>query len=444
MPQQYHAGGKVLTNVDVSVLFARTQAIKPDGTADSPTWIDATNSLGLPIPSVCDISRFVYDLVDSAFMDFLGNEFTASNAPHIGRGTFNQSLIVDLPIDQVTDTPLTIDYTDIENLIRSLVKSGRLATPHSNSLYLVLVSSMGVTQPNTTKVLGVESSGFHQAIGFPDGTRAVYGVVDATVLDIATIFLSHELAEAVTDPELSAWYDENGQEICDLCPKAGTYTIEEIQGFGAQFHGHLVTRMRTPSVDACIAPPDDANVKPGPVLKISNSRVNSSTCILGFVEGQEYTFTMSAMLDGKVMEVLYPTWNVAGGTVVKMHQNRVTVTAPATGTVCTVQASAYNDWGCALSGQASLVAISAELAAFQGFLCQLRHEILWYWRFIDPLWDPLRDFAIRPVTMAEIQALDRLTAKMGVLTPEFRRLRDSAAAHPAGANADIAAKQSRQ
>src|SRR5258706_13239240 len=54
-----------------------------------------------------------------------------------------------------------------------------------------------------------------------------------------------------------------------------------------------------------------------------------------------------------------------------------------------------------------ILSISAQEAAFQHLVCKLRHEMLEYWRFIDPLWDPLRDFGIRPVTAAEFRSLER-------------------------------------
>ncbi len=42
----------------------------------------------------------------------------------------------------------------------------------------------------------------------PNGDRGVDGMASV---------LAHELAEVVTDPELNAWYDANGQENADKC-----------------------------------------------------------------------------------------------------------------------------------------------------------------------------------------------------------------------------------
>ena len=52
------------------------------------------------------------------------------------------------------------------------------------------------------------------------------GIVNpGNVLDGVSIVEGHELAEAITDPLLNAWYDANGSEIGDICAWTGLANI---------------------------------------------------------------------------------------------------------------------------------------------------------------------------------------------------------------------------
>ncbi len=46
--------------------------------------------------------------------------------------------------------------------------------------------------------------------------------------------ISHELEEAVTDPDLNAWYDTRGQENADKC--AWTFGSQSTAGNGASYN----------------------------------------------------------------------------------------------------------------------------------------------------------------------------------------------------------------
>ncbi|MEO9239355.1 MAG: hypothetical protein ABI418_14840, partial [Jatrophihabitantaceae bacterium] len=51
------------------------------------------------------------------------------------------------------------------------------------------------------------------------------GSVTGSSLDGVSIVEGHELAEAITDPELNAWYDSSGAEIGDICAWTGLAVI---------------------------------------------------------------------------------------------------------------------------------------------------------------------------------------------------------------------------
>ncbi len=56
------------------------------------------------------------------------------------------------------------------------------------------------------------------------------GSVTGNALDGVSIVEGHELAEAITDPLLNAWYDANGEENGDLCAWTGLHTISTSGG----------------------------------------------------------------------------------------------------------------------------------------------------------------------------------------------------------------------
>jgi len=48
-----------------------------------------------------------------------------------------------------------------------------------------------------------------------------------SVADMITIVTSHEIREAVTDPQLNAWYDASGYEADDKCAWHNLYQMNE-------------------------------------------------------------------------------------------------------------------------------------------------------------------------------------------------------------------------
>ena len=60
----------------------------------------------------------------------------------------------------------------------------------------------------------------------PDaGSACGWGSVTGSPLDGVSIVEGHELAEAITDPQLNAWMDANGNEIGDICAWTGLADI---------------------------------------------------------------------------------------------------------------------------------------------------------------------------------------------------------------------------
>jgi hypothetical protein len=54
-------------------------------------------------------------------------------------------------------------------------------------------------------------------------------------------------------------------------------------------------------------------------------------------------------------------------------------------------------------------------------LCKLKHLILEYWRFINPLWDPLRDFNYLPVSEIELNRVRHLAGELSRMASLLER-----------------------
>ena len=163
-------------------------------------------------------------IVTSSYMDSLV-EYSRAATP-IRHGRRLQSVRVST--EPGTQTPSGRQVTDDQ--IRTALRAGSPATPSrrvtANTLYFVMLP------PGTTSVgLGSQSCvaggycGYHNADG-----STYYAVIPyancsgcqfpGQFLDTLTEVISHELAEAITDPALNAWLDPNtgpGDEIGDIC-----------------------------------------------------------------------------------------------------------------------------------------------------------------------------------------------------------------------------------
>jgi hypothetical protein len=193
---------------------------------------------------------------------FLGNEFVSAPAntepaaldaflKDITGGPYMQALTragynvgpgsaVAGAIDRI---PLTAGSTIPDSLIRARlqadINSGLLQTPNANTLYVVYVapdvavnlgSGQGTTQQGIlgyhTAFVGLNETPIRYAVVVSPGGAAHNSVLPEarTALDQMTAVTSHELAEAVTDPDVNSivnggrlgWFDPSRGEIGDI------------------------------------------------------------------------------------------------------------------------------------------------------------------------------------------------------------------------------------
>jgi hypothetical protein len=159
----------------------------------------------------------------------------------------------------VDNIPLTAGSTIPDALIRARlqadINSGLLQAPNANTLYVVYVqpdvavnlgSGQGTTQQGIlgyhTAFVGVNETPIRYAVVVSPGGAAGNSVLPeaTTAIDQLTAVTSHELAEAVTDPDVNSivnsgrlgWFDPQRGEIGDI--------VENNPNAFVKLDGHLV------------------------------------------------------------------------------------------------------------------------------------------------------------------------------------------------------------
>jgi hypothetical protein len=134
----------------------------------------------------------------------------------------------------------------VQNVVASAITSGSLPKD-THAVYFVLTSSdVNETSGFCTQYCGWHTHGTisgsdikYSFVGNPDRcpsaceaqTTSPNGNAGA---DGMASIVAHELEEAVTDPDLNAWYDRRGQENADKC--AWTFGTESTAANGSKYN----------------------------------------------------------------------------------------------------------------------------------------------------------------------------------------------------------------
>jgi hypothetical protein len=212
VPTVQYFGGNLLTQVEAQALYLGNEwSSVPADTAETAT-----------------LDGFLKDLTGGAFMDALTRAGYG-----VGRGTASAGAI--------DNTALTsgsvITDASIQARIQADISSGLLQAPDTNRLYVVYVapdvavnlgSGQGTTQQGILGYHGAfaghDASGnsftLRYAVVVTPGGAAHNSGVGTSAIDQLTAVSSHELAEAVTDPDVNfarlGWYDPRRGEIGDI------------------------------------------------------------------------------------------------------------------------------------------------------------------------------------------------------------------------------------
>lgn len=287
-------GGPVISNVHIVQVLYGAGAYLPN-VANSVT------------PNV---SGFFTDIAQSQFFDMLSEygtsvpafNGTAGTNQAIGHGFFDGQFTI---APSAANNGSAITDTQIQNELLSQVSAGHLPAPsidpqgNDNTLYMIFFP------PGKTITAGSISScvkggfcAYHNSTSGTFGSRRLfYGVFPdvqppsqcslgcgtGSLFDIVTNVASHELAEAVTDPDVGpvdslapplAWFDQFNAEIGDICVGQGASVLAN----GTTYH---VQQEFSNLQNDCVAAPPFFRITAGPNvaggqqfgldLKISNS-----------------------------------------------------------------------------------------------------------------------------------------------------------------------------
>jgi hypothetical protein len=205
-------GGAVLPNVEVQALYYGNDWY------NNPTYYSETGYL----------EGFLHSIVNSSYMDMLNKDGYG-----VGRGTQDGGRI---SLANVNKSYYLTD-SSIQSIIQGYIHNGVLKSPNGNSLYVFYVEdnvavSMGGGNSQTGFLgyhgafAGTDGSGraadIHYAvITYPGGTVGNASMSWLSAMQQMTEVTSHELSEAVTDPNIDykslTWYDsaQNG-EVGDI------------------------------------------------------------------------------------------------------------------------------------------------------------------------------------------------------------------------------------
>ena len=265
--QLSYNGGPVITSVKiVNVLWGSN--VNPQVTASMPVYLKA--------------------IVASSWIDGLSQYNTASKSSPtshqlIGRGTFLGQFLI-----TPSNTSNAITEADIQAELTAQLNAGHLPVPEYDelgnleSIYIIEFPPNLTITGNDGSVSCVDFCAFHSDMSY-NGKLIMYaihpdfsggcasGCGSGTMLQNQQSVHSHELAEAITDPEVGtgtiSWYNNTSGEIGDLCNQSSTDIIIDGQTYTVQ---QLWSNVRNKCVPILPSIPGAVNFN-GKVVTSNNS-----------------------------------------------------------------------------------------------------------------------------------------------------------------------------
>jgi hypothetical protein len=218
LPNVTYHGGPLLQNVQIESVFY-----------GQPWTADSTLE-----QLISQVDGFLQYFPTSPYMNVLKQY-------NVGDGSFLNDLVI-----SQNPSGQTLDDSQIRQVLNAEIASGQLATPAANSLY-VFFTAPGVVVTDNGQNSTTDFAGYHDTFTDSAGTPVFYavvpyptgGVANAQLTDFQqmTVVLSHEVSEAMTDPDTqTGWYDTStGEEIADIAEgQIGTLDGYVIQGVWSQ------------------------------------------------------------------------------------------------------------------------------------------------------------------------------------------------------------------
>jgi hypothetical protein len=231
-----YRGGPVISKVKVYVVF----------------W-------GSSVANQSALDGFYKTIADSVFVGQLSEYNTPTQK--ITPGQFVSSFV-----DTTAPMDSELDDSTVQQELANLIRGGSLPQPDANTLFMVhfppglTISMQGAS---SCQQFCAYHSSFQLGSGnvyygiLPDysGSDCGHCAIDSNVFNDTTVVASHEVAEAITDPNIGVanttrdesqlgWYDDVNDEIADVC-----------EGQSLTLSGYRVTKLWSNRLNACAAPP---------------------------------------------------------------------------------------------------------------------------------------------------------------------------------------------
>lgn len=302
-------GGRVVSNMQV------IQVLWGTGGAGSSNGHFLAQVVDTSTPSV---ATFYQQVLNSGYVDWLteyNTDITAFDGSPgtnqtIGHGSFSEQVAI-TPVN--TSTSLT--DADIQTELVNQIKAGHVPTPtadgagNNNTYYAIFFPhGISISQGGTTSCMPGGFCAYHGTIvaSTPVG-EIYYGVhpdfqagsgceagcgAGATTFDNVTSVASHEMAETITDCEVSlanslapplSWYDNTNGEIGDIC------NAQQGSIVGGDGHTYTVQKLFSNTANDCIVVPGTGGG--GPNLNITPTSKNFGNVKVRKIKKQTFTLT---------------------------------------------------------------------------------------------------------------------------------------------------------
>jgi hypothetical protein len=426
-----YKGGPLLTNVSPMALWATVK------------WADGTISEGLDSYNNgqhCLVDQFFVDILSSSWMAELSQAFSQPGYT-IGAGAFlgTGSLFI-----EPQRNPNLLYDTDIQAALADGIANGLLPNPPSDACYFVMIPADAIVifQGNRSDV---KLRGYHNAFNGASGNPVYYCPIvgfDPSEDYVLTESISHELAEQVTDPgpPLSlapGWIGppclDSGGLPCEVCDYncAATSVI----------HGYSVSRFVLEDLGGgtirCGPLPD---YLPGTdrldgVIRLTTS-VRTS-CVFGSIlENQYVSFYADTQYRGQPTAINYADWEAydQDGTWLPVATDPNQAVSwvfipPGTKSVEVRVFVRTANLGCIATLYRTFAVVTRDEAIAEEKVCELIPKLvaLAHIREIPPLvappiWDPMRDRTIDPLTLGELDQLVPFARSVGRFVHEAEPL----------------------
>lgn len=273
-----YQGGPVMNNVAVETVFLGTAWASDPSLEQNAAQLD----------------QFFGYLTNSSYMDLLGQYGTSSAGP-IGPGSY----VGQVNVAEDVWRRSTVSDSTIQNVLNSEIYSGTIAPPDGNRLLFVFTPPNIVVSQGGTRSNGYPTgfAGYHNSFVDSAGQLVRYAVIPDPIgndqvaglssFQQQTAASSHELAEAVTDPDGTSWWDStnnstSGYEIGDFA---------DLNTDVVYLNGYAVEELWS-NAAAGLAAPAGATLVPiaNPVL-ISTVPSNLSAVAASLVSSSQYDQT---------------------------------------------------------------------------------------------------------------------------------------------------------